>query len=442
MSNSILTIDMITRKALEILENNLVITRNVNRQYDDSFAVEGAKIGSTLRIRKPDRALVTDGAALQVQDDNEQYTTLSVSSQKHIGVNFTSAELTMQLDDFADRVLKPRISQLASSIDADVANAYKSIYQSVGTAGTTPATSLVLLQAQQKLNEAAANMSPRYATVNAAANAGLVDGMKGLFNPTDTVSQQFRNGMMGTGVLGFEEINMSQSIVNHTTGTTPAVPIVATTVATQGQATLAISFTSGSPTFKVGDVFTIGSVYSVNPQTRQSTGSLQQSVYLRHQEIGTRAVIIGAEHVSFSAVMTLAHADVQTVAMITPEASHQSYFPLHWATALRYRYALRTQTHLLEILGRDTVTGIRISSPKGEEVIECDVIVFTADWIPDHELARRGGLQINPATKSPIVNDFKQTSRPGVLAIGNLLLPIKSADQCALEGASLLSKNW
>ena len=276
MSNSILTIDMITRKALEILENNLVITRNVNRQYDDSFAVEGAKIGSTLRIRKPDRALVTDGAALQVQDDNEQYTTLSVSSQKHIGVNFTSAELTMQLDDFADRVLKPRISQLASSIDADVANAYKSIYQSVGTAGTTPATSLVLLQAQQKLNEAAANMSPRYATVNAAANAGLVDGMKGLFNPTDTVSQQFRNGMMGTGVLGFEEINMSQSIVNHTTGTTPAVPIVATTVATQGQATLAISFTSGSPTFKVGDVFTIGSVYSVNPQTRQSTGSLQQ----------------------------------------------------------------------------------------------------------------------------------------------------------------------
>jgi predicted pyridoxine 5'-phosphate oxidase superfamily flavin-nucleotide-binding protein len=109
VANTLLTIDMITRKALEILENNLVITRNVNRQYDDSFAVEGAKIGSTLRIRLPDRALVTDGAALQVQDDNEQFTTLTVASQKHIGVNFTSAELTMQLDDFAERVLKPRI---------------------------------------------------------------------------------------------------------------------------------------------------------------------------------------------------------------------------------------------------------------------------------------------------------------------------------------------
>lgn len=278
MANSILTIDMITRKSLEILENNLVITRNVNRQYDDSFAVEGAKIGSTLRIRLPDRALVTDGAALQVQDDNEQYTTLAVSSQKHIGVNFTSAELTMQLDDFAERVLKPRISQLASSVDADVANSYKSIYSSVGTPGTTPSTSLVLLQGQQKLNEYAAIMNPRYATVNPAANAGLVEGMKGLFNPTDTISRQFKNGMMGEGVLGYDEINMSQSIKTHTTGDWGTTITVTSTVSTQGQATLPISFTGSSKVWNVGDVFTISGVYAVNPQTRETTGSLQQFV--------------------------------------------------------------------------------------------------------------------------------------------------------------------
>ena len=278
MANSLLTIDMITRKSLEILENNLVISRNCNRQYDDSFAVQGAKIGSTLRIRLPDRALVTDGAALQVQDDNEQYTTLSVASQKHIGINFTSAELTMQLDDFAERVLKPRISQLASSIDADVATAYKSIYNSVGTPGTTPGTSLVLLQAQQKLNEFATPMSPRYATVNPAANAGLVEGMKGLFNPTDTVSRQFKNGMMGTGVLGFDEINMSQSIGMHTTGAWGTTITSTGTLSTQGQATLPISFTGSGKTWKQGDVFTIAGVYAVNPQTRQSTGSLQQFV--------------------------------------------------------------------------------------------------------------------------------------------------------------------
>ena len=305
MSNSILTIDMITRKALEILENNLVLTRNVNRQYDDSFAVEGAKIGSTLRIRLPDRALVTDGAALQVQDDNEQYTTLSVANQKHIGVNFTSAELTMQLDDFADRVLKPRISQLASSIDADVANAYKQIFSSVGTPGTTPSTSLVLLQAQQKLNEYAASMAPRYATVNPAANAGLVEGMKGLFNPTDTISKQFRNGMMGTGVLGFDEVNMSQSIVNHTTGTTPTAPIVVSTMTVQGSTSLPISFTSGSPTFRVGDVFTIANVFAVNPQTRQSTGSLQQFVVTADLDISSTTT--GTLTIS-PAIYTSAHA--------------------------------------------------------------------------------------------------------------------------------------
>ena len=302
MANSILTIDMITRKALEILENNLVLTRNVNRQYDDSFAVEGAKIGSTLRIRLPDRALVTDGAALQVQDDNEQYTTLSVASQKHIGVNFTSAELTMQLDDFAERVLKPRISQLASSIDADVANAYKTIGQSVGTPGTTPATSLVLLQAQQKLNEAAAVMSPRYATVNPAANAGLVEGMKGLFNPTDTISKQFKNGMMGTGVLGFDEINMSQSIKQHTTGTRAATGnTTGAAVTTEGASTLTLTVGSGE-LIAVGDVFTIADCYAVNPQTRESTGSLFQFVALASSTTTTTATV------TVAAMYSAAHA--------------------------------------------------------------------------------------------------------------------------------------
>ena len=277
MSNSLLTIDMITRKALEILENNLVITRNVNRQYDNSFANQGAKIGTTLRIRLPDRALVTDGAALQVQDDNEQFTTLTVSSQKHIGVNFTTAEMTMQLDDFADRVLKPRISQLAASIDADVANCFNGIYQSVGTPGTTPSTSFALLQAQQRLNESAAGMNPRYLTVNPAANAGLIEGMKGLFNPVSTISAQFKNGMFGEGILGFDELAMSQSIKQFTTGTRSGAHSVTSTVTTQGATTINITGT-GTQTLKKGDVFTIGSVFAVNPQTRESTGSLQQFV--------------------------------------------------------------------------------------------------------------------------------------------------------------------
>jgi len=330
MANSLLTIDMITRKSLEILENNLVISRNVNKEYDDSFAVEGAKIGSTLRIRLPDRALVTDGAALQVQDDNEQYTTLTVSSQKHIGINFTSAELTMQLDDFAERVLKPRISQLASSVDADVANAYKSIYASVGTPGTTPATALVLLQAQQKLNESASPMSPRYATVNPAANAGLVNGMTGFFNPTGTISRQFKTGMMGEGVLGFDEMNMSQSIVSHTTGNFPAAPICASTVpSTQGATTLDITYTSGTKSLKQGDVFTIAAVYAVNPQTRLSTGSLQQFVVTADQTLTSTSATIAFLPAMYTASNALATVDAFPVsaAVITFTGTASTVYP-------------------------------------------------------------------------------------------------------------------
>ena len=169
---------------------------------------------------------------------------------------------------------------MASSVDADVANAYKGIYSSVGTPGTTPSTSLVLLQAQQKLNEYAAPMNDRYATVNPAANANLVEGMKGFFNPVDTISRQFKNGLMGTGVLGYDEINMSQSIVQHTTGSRSASDtiLVNDTITTQGQSTISLDGGTASATFNVGDVFTIANVYSVNPQTRQSTGSLQQFV--------------------------------------------------------------------------------------------------------------------------------------------------------------------
>jgi len=362
MANSILTIDMITRKALEILENNLVITRNVNRQYDNSFAQEGAKIGTTLRIRLPDRALVTDGAALQVQDDNEQFTTLTVSSQKHIGINFTTAELTMQLDDFAERVLKPRVSQLASSIDADVANAYQGIFASVGTPGTVPSTSLVLLQGQQKLNEAAAPMSPRYATVNPAANAGLVEGMKGLFNPVSTISRQFKSGLMGEGILGYDEMAMSQSIKQHTTGTRTGAHTVTTTVSTQGATTIAITGT-GTQTIKKGDVFTICSVFAVNPQTRESTGSLQQFVATADATASGGAYTVSVSPAIYTSGQALATVDSfpQSGATVTFLGSASTQYPqnlLYHKDAIAFATADLVMPQGVDMASRQVHNGI------------------------------------------------------------------------------------
>jgi hypothetical protein len=121
-------------------------------------------------------------------------------------------------------------------------------------------------------------MNLRYATVNPAANAGLVEGLKGLFNPQATISKQFKSGMMGEGVLGYDEINMSQSIKQHTTGDWGTTITVTSTISTQGATSVGLSFTGSSKTWNVGDVFTIAGVFSVNPQTRETTGSLQQFV--------------------------------------------------------------------------------------------------------------------------------------------------------------------
>jgi hypothetical protein len=320
---------MITRKALEILENNMVTSKYVNRQYDDSFAKEGAKIGSTLRIRLPDRALVSDGAALQVQDDNEQYTTLTVSTQKHIGINFTSAELTMQLDDFADRVLKPRISQLAAAIDADVASAYKNIFNSVGTPGTAPATAEVLLAGHQKLNEYAVAQDPRYGVVNPAANAAIIGGLKGLFNPTSTISNFFKKGLIGEGVLGFEEMAMSQSINTFTTGSRVATGnTVSGTITTQGANSITLAATTGN-TYNVGDVFTIAGVYAVNPQTRQSTGSLAQFVVTAAATAASSAVTLSISPAIYTSAHALASVDSfpQNSAAVTFVGAPSTVYP-------------------------------------------------------------------------------------------------------------------
>ncbi len=167
-------------------------------------------------------------------------------------------------------------------------------------------------------------------------------------------------------------------------------------------------------------------VAGARPAGIYTTGSLQQAVYLRHLDIGTKAVIVGAEHVSFSALMTLAHAKVKTVAMITDQSKHQSIPGAKLLSQLIYRFRFMAKSHIVEIHGTSRVTGVSVSDAAGKlTTIECDAIIFTGDWIGDTEMARRGSVEISAGSCT--------TSRAGVFAIGNLRLPIKSADQCALE---------
>jgi thioredoxin reductase len=167
-----------------------------------------------------------------------------------------------------------------------------------------------------------------------------------------------------------------------------------------------------------------------------TTGALQQMVYLHRQPPGARAVVVGAEHVSFSAVLTLAHGGATTVAMVTEHPVHQSYAPFRWLTATRLRVPILTSSRLEAIHGHRRVEAVAVRDLRSGRVdeIACDTVVCTGDWIPDHELARRGEIAIDHGGGAPEVDLGLRTSRPGVFAAGNLLHAAETADIAALSG--------
>jgi thioredoxin reductase len=168
-----------------------------------------------------------------------------------------------------------------------------------------------------------------------------------------------------------------------------------------------------------------------------TTGALQQLVHLHHQRVGRRAVVVGAEHVSFSALLTLAHAGASTAALVTEFPSHQTFAAFRAAAALRWpRTRVLTSTRVSAILGHPRVEAVELTDLGTGAVrrLACDTVVFTGDWIPDHELARAAPAAVDPGTRGPLVDQRLRTSVAGVFAAGNLLHGAETADVAALEG--------
>ena len=172
------------------------------------------------------------------------------------------------------------------------------------------------------------------------------------------------------------------------------------------------------------------------PEGVMTTGMLQQLVYHQGLPAGRRALVVGAEHVSFSAIMTLAHGGARTVALTTTQARHQSLAAFRLGALARYRVPVWTRTRVSAIRGRRRVEEVELTDP-GEgttRTVACDTVVFSADWIPDHELAVLGGLELDPGTNGPAVDAALRTSAPGVFAAGNVLHGAEQADVAALSG--------
>ena len=275
MANTYLTMGMVTRESLRVLVNNLTAAKHVNREYDDKFGVEGAKIGTILNVRRPPRYMTSLGQALQIEDATESSVPLVLNTQRHLGLAFSSADLTLNIDDFSKRFIKPGLSTLANWIDYDVLQQYVNFYNEIGTPGTTPNQALTYLQVGQRLHEEAVPFEDRYLFISPGMNATIVDALKGLFQSGEKIKEQYEKGMMGEG-LGFDWF-LDQNVPTQTVGLQGGTPVV-NSAGQNGASIQTSGWTINTQVLNAGDVISFAGVYAVNPQTRQSTGSLRQFV--------------------------------------------------------------------------------------------------------------------------------------------------------------------
>ena len=297
MANSILTPQVITREALRILHAQSNFLTKINRQYDSRFAVNGAKIGTNLDVRLPNKFTVRTGSTYSAQNMVERKVSLPVATIKGVDCTITDTELTMSLNDFSDQFLKPAMNQLASDIEYSAMLAmYKSIPNSVGTV-STQIDYKKFQQAGQRLTENLAPSSDRTFLLNPSSRVEFSDAVKGLFQSSSNIDDQYREGMVGrTG--GFDVFENTMIPV-HTTGTYGGTPL--TNGATQGNAgtgnayiatsdIITDGWTSGGTSLKAGDIVTFAGCYDVHPETKVSTGVLKKFVIVSDVSDTTGAI--------------------------------------------------------------------------------------------------------------------------------------------------------
>jgi hypothetical protein len=276
MPNTNLTPQMITNELLRRFKNNLGFSGSISHEYDEKFAKNGAKIGDTLDIREPVRFTAGTGATITPQDVVEKKKQLKLQTQKHVPFQFSSKELTMDIDRFAERYLESAAVTLANAVDVDgLTLAYQATANAVGTPATVPNALKTYLQAGEKLdNNACPIDGMRSVCINPKMQVEIVDALKGLQEAGDELSKQYKRGRMGTAA-GFNWM-MDQNVRTHQVGPLGGTPLIAG--ADQVGSSLSIDgwTAAAAARLKKGDVFTIAGVYAVNPVSGDTLSDLQQ----------------------------------------------------------------------------------------------------------------------------------------------------------------------
>lgn len=282
MANSLITPSIIAKEALFHLENNVIMGQKVHRQYKKEFV----KIGDSVTIRKPVKFVATDGATRSNQDVLEETTSITINNRKHVSWNFSSQDLTLTIEEYAERYIKPAMITLSNTIDrALCVEGAQNFFNAVGTPGTTPADFAALAAIGQKMDEEPVpDDGNRCLVVNPAARWALANGMGGtgsggIYN-ADIVHGMVRRGRLGE-IANFD-IYGDQNIAVHITGTWSGAPLVNDAAFANDTNVIAFDGMVGSVAgaLKVGDVITIAGVNSVNDVSKEDTGQLQQFVVL------------------------------------------------------------------------------------------------------------------------------------------------------------------
>ena len=293
MANTFITPTWVLKDVARVAVNQLKFAANIERWYDDKYKAGGAKAGYTVSGRLPQRFRTTKGQAFQGQPINDQTVPVTLTDQANIGTSWSTADATMVVEETRKRYINPAGEQLANTIDYDgLTRMTPTVWKAVGTPGTTPTSLETYMTAGARLTNVATPLDGRVAITDPMHMVKLVVATNTLFNPSATVSENYRTAQFGRNQLGVAEWYQDQNRYVHTTGSfTSSTPVVNGANQT-GTSLVTSGWASGAATLKAGDILTIAGVYEVNPQNYASTGNLQQFVVTAETSDTTGAMTI------------------------------------------------------------------------------------------------------------------------------------------------------
>ena len=293
MANTLITPEWVTFETALYFVNSLRGVAQFNREYNDEFKADGAKVGDTVKVRLPQQFEASEGEALVTQNLLDRTVNVILNRRRHVGFGWSSAQATTDLDDIRGRYVQPAAETLASVYDRlSLADVYKSVFNSVGTLGTTPTAALTYLQGRVKILDFAGPDEGLVGVLDPLANATLANATAALFQPPAKVSSNWSKGQFADEQLGISKWFTDQNIPRFTSGATTAASTPLVNGAAQSGTSIITDGWGAASAPVQGDIVTFGSVYAVNPVSKESTGRLHQFVLTTTPTAGTGITLV------------------------------------------------------------------------------------------------------------------------------------------------------